>query len=159
MENVGFFRPESTMAYWAGELRDLHNIHPGFQVDRARFDAILLEAARTCGVRILQPAKVRAIEPGWRLTLETDNERIVLEAELLADATGRTNLSGGRRRRQKGPLLALWAYHRTSAKFGIETQVESGAEEWFFLGGRLSWMAVSMPPSCHVLFRKQPKCC
>jgi 2-polyprenyl-6-methoxyphenol hydroxylase-like FAD-dependent oxidoreductase len=132
MENSGFFRPESAMVHWAGEMRDLRKLQPGFQVDRARFDAILLEAARASGVRILQPAQVRAIEPGWRLTLDTDKGRVALEADLLADATGRANLSGGRRLQQGEPLLALWAYHRKPANFGIETRVESGEEEWFW---------------------------
>src|SRR3954447_11613196 len=58
IENAGFLRAGQATVLWAGELR-CHELHSeGLQVDRGRFDSILLRAAAANPlVRIFQPAR------------------------------------------------------------------------------------------------------
>ena len=133
LERAGFLRPSRAIIYWAGMYRDVRGKEqPGFQVDRPRFDAILLDSAREVGVRVLQPATVESIEPAWRIRVRSGTESCEVQADYLADATGRACLTGGRRVFNSPPLLAMWAYWQTPNEFGVETRVESGDSEWFW---------------------------
>ena len=133
VEEARFLRPELAMVRWAGSVREVRSQeHPGFQVDRARFDALLLDAASEAGARVLQSARVESIDPGWQLRARTLRGSLLIVAEYLVDASGRVCLSGGKRVMQSAPLLALWAYWRCPRKFGPETRVESGEAEWFW---------------------------
>jgi len=58
INDAGFLRPRGAIVFWAGECRFRTEVASGFQVDRCRFDAILLNAARNAGARIAQPARV-----------------------------------------------------------------------------------------------------
>ncbi|WP_119629084.1 flavin-dependent monooxygenase QhpG [Methylocaldum marinum] len=78
---------------------------PACMVDRARFDALLLDAARTRGVAVLQPARLLASERNgdtWRLTIRHGAAEMRLHTRLLLDATGRA----GQRPRRRLPLSA-----------------------------------------------------
>jgi flavin-dependent dehydrogenase len=133
IEDAGFLRPESAIVHWAGSVREVRGQEQaGFQVDRPRFDGLLLDAAREAGARVVQPAPVESIESGWRVRARGPRGPLLIEADFLVDATGRAGLSGGRRVMQSAPLLALWAYWRRPHRFGPETRVESGDAEWFW---------------------------
>src|SRR5678816_4128357 len=59
VEAAGFFRVHAVSTAWvAGESERRDPEGRGLLVDRGRFDALLLDRARTLGVRILQPANV-----------------------------------------------------------------------------------------------------
>lgn len=133
IENGDFLRPRDAIVHWAGIRRRVRSQEqPGFQVDRPRFDAMLLHAAREAGTVIFQPAKIESIEPGWRIRVQTPNGPLTIHADFLADAAGRACLTGGRRVFHAPPLLALCAYWQMPREFGIETRVESGSSEWFW---------------------------
>src|SRR5579871_821214 len=63
VEAAGFLRPERALIRWSGADTVVKQSHssPGFLVDRGRFDALLLAAAREAGALILQP--VTALQP------------------------------------------------------------------------------------------------
>ena len=86
---------------------------PGLLVDRGRFDLLLLEHARSLGVRVLQPAAVaerRHDGEQWRLRVDRQEGSLQVDAALLAVASGRGR-GVGTRRAPTGPrTLALYGY-------------------------------------------------
>src|SRR5437868_58857 len=58
IEQARFFRPDGAIMHWSGETRLRTDIADGYQVDRGRFDKILLDAAQRAGARVLQPARL-----------------------------------------------------------------------------------------------------
>ncbi len=106
----------------------------GLLVDRGHFDALLLEHARTCGVRILQPAVLEDWGPsdaGWRLMVRHQGHRVELDARMLADASGRAGVLG-RRRHRTGPMtLALHGYW-TGSGLPDHPRIEAGADAWYW---------------------------
>jgi len=103
---------ESTIVHWAGRTDILP--HPpgqaGAQVDRGRFDQILLDEARRAGARLLQPARVVAARRGrshpWEVEIESGGRSRTVTAGFLAIAAGRRSALGGRRKRLSAPMLA-----------------------------------------------------
>ncbi|HYN79360.1 MAG TPA: NAD(P)/FAD-dependent oxidoreductase [Lamprocystis sp. (in: g-proteobacteria)] len=106
----------------------------GLLVDRGHFDGLLLEHARACGVRILQPALLEGWgrgAAGWRLTVRSERRRVEFEVRMLADASGRAGALG-RRRHQTGPTtLALHGYW-TGRGLPEHPRIEAGADAWFW---------------------------
>ena len=79
-----------------GKTRD----EQGFIVDRGAFDFALVERVRAFGVEVRQPARVvdrRRDGRRWRLTIEADGGAETLEADFLAEASGRGGASGDRK--------------------------------------------------------------
>lgn len=62
----------------------------GWQIDRSKFDAWLIEVAQTAGVRWIQARAKQAAYDCERWTIELDGENRV-EADAIVDATGRTS--------------------------------------------------------------------
>src|SRR5271163_1326601 len=64
VEDFGFLRPAGSMVRWAGDHDDDRPVYgePGFQVDRGRFDKLLLDAAAECGATLLQPVQTLNID-------------------------------------------------------------------------------------------------
>jgi flavin-dependent dehydrogenase len=137
VEEAGFLRPDTAMVHWAGNHdydRPMYG-ERGFQVDRDRFDKLLLDAAAECGVELLQPAQVLGIgqrDDFWLVDVSLPGRTVRVESNFLVDATGRVNLLGGKRLRTSAPMLALWAYWKNADITGAATRVESGACEWFW---------------------------
>lgn len=138
IESAGFLRPCRAIVRW-GTQREIDREgfqQPGFQVDRGRFDRILLEAAREAGAAVLQPAQaerpIRDGEAGWRIPVRLPGSRKEIRARFIADASGRRALLGGRKVRSSAPTLALYAYWRKSGLSGPETRVEAGRSEWYW---------------------------
>jgi flavin-dependent dehydrogenase len=137
IEQASFLRPEGAIVRWGGVQRqlDFTSGAPGFQVDRGRFDQLLLDAAKESGVTVLQPASARRPEikgDQWHVPVESAREPLSVEAAFLVDASGRRSLLAGRRERNSKPTLALYAYWRNTRFEGAETRVEAGQSEWFW---------------------------
>lgn len=139
METAGFLRPAATLLAWssAGVSRKTTSGAPGFQVDRGRFDALLLDAARQSGVQVMQP--VTAARPqrdphqGWVIRLHTDGAAVPsLHARVLVDATGRRGLGPHQRTRTTAPTLALYGYWYGVPGPGAEARVEAGPDAWYW---------------------------
>ncbi|MCA1569835.1 MAG: NAD(P)/FAD-dependent oxidoreductase [Chloroflexi bacterium] len=117
-----------------------HRRTPGnATVDRGRFDAILLDRARAAGVKVFEGARVHEREPaahGWAVALPDGP----LHATILADATGRRRLLGGRRTPTAPRTLAV---HAVLADDGdsADTRIEAVEHGWLWgarmLDGRL----------------------
>ena len=110
---------------------------PGFQVDRARFDTLIMNAAKKAGVTVFQPAKAAdiATNSGQRSTLvvrHADGNVVGVDCNFLIDATGRASALGGRRKLTGAQTIALYAYWKDAAIEGPETRVEAGPAEWFW---------------------------
>ena len=106
----------------------------GLLVDRGHFDGLLLEHARACGVRILQPAALEGwerIADGWRLSVRSEGRRVALEVRLLADASGRAGVLGRCRHRTGPTTLALYGYWKGSG-LPEQPRIEAGADAWFW---------------------------
>lgn len=138
VERAGFLRPERAIVRWseAADRSKSQPGEPGFQVDRGHFDALLLDAAREAGVRVLQPATaLRPIceRPGhWWVPVHGSPGITSVRAAFWVDATGRRAVSGGRKRRLSPPTLAIYAYWRNTGIPGPETRVEAGEEAWYW---------------------------
>lgn len=138
VEAEGFPRPRGAIFRWAGldwyQGRD--DGEPGFQVDRGRFDAVLLSAAGDSGVRIFQPAAAAAPERrkggGWRVPIRQGGGRFEIDANVVVDASGAGSLLGGRKIRVSPPTLALYAYWTNVGLTGPETRVEAGDRQWYW---------------------------
>jgi 2-polyprenyl-6-methoxyphenol hydroxylase-like FAD-dependent oxidoreductase len=127
-------RVRRVSVHWE-ERREREDPHGhGMLVDRGHFDQLLLDHARDCGVRVLQPAtaeELRRSACGWTVTVSGPDRKTELEARFVADASGR---SGVRRRCRcaTGPrTLALHAYWEGA---GLPTypRIEAGAKEWYW---------------------------
>ncbi len=124
--------PARSVIRWGGreEVR-----RGGFTVDRGRFDAVLLRCARERGARVLQPAlagRPQRVDGGWRVPVRARDETVVVEARVVADASGRARALGGAREWTGPPTTAL---HARWDSFGgrTETRVESlGADGWLW---------------------------
>ena len=138
IEAASFLRPSQAIVRWGGVTRefDFAPGAPGFQVDRGRFDQLLLEAAQEAGVRVLQPA--RALRPRlgagqiWQVPALAAHKPLQIQAAYLVDASGRHPVLAGAKTRAGAPTLALYAYWRSTGLTGAATRVEAGAKEWFW---------------------------
>lgn len=139
VESAGFVASSRATVDWGGE-QHRYQVRAGLLVDRARFDALLLDAAAAMpGVRLHQPARVvRATRAGerWRVALDTGE---VLHARYLAEASGRARArlasrTSPRCRRLLGaPTLAMYAYFRGAIDSEAgDTLVEGGREAWYW---------------------------
>ena len=105
----------------------------GMLVERGAFDKRLLDRTQAFGVRVLQPAHIverRQRDSGWRLKLQVDGRTMELDADFLADATGRGGEGTRANAERTGPpTLALYAYWRGRRLPNIPT-IEAGREAW-----------------------------
>jgi flavin-dependent dehydrogenase len=131
------FRPcEGSRVQWESDVavrRDF-GANAGLLVDRARFDALLLETARARGVRVMQPAALRARArhgEGWRLEIESADGITILDAAFLADASGRSAALRGRKQPTGPRTLALYGYW-IGASLAHEPRIEAGADGWYW---------------------------
>jgi len=108
---------------------------PGLLVDRGRLDALLLGAAVSAGVKVLQPAAAQRPERkagGWELPVLHEGRWLLVSARFLADASGRTSCLGGQKVPVSARTLALYGYWRGEAPHGPETRVEAGPDAWYW---------------------------
>ena len=156
VEAAGFPTAARVVVRWDGpeRVRDDPGAR-GLLVDRGRFDALLLDAARAAGVRVLQPARIvaqTAVGDGWRLDVLSDAGTEHLPADLLAEAGGRA----GAARRTTGPrTLAVHGYWQGKALADGPPRVEAGRAAWFWSvplpDGRVNVLAFVDPRRFHTL--------
>ncbi|MDA1013179.1 MAG: NAD(P)/FAD-dependent oxidoreductase [Planctomycetota bacterium] len=155
IDAAGFLRPRSTVIRWEDSTDRVREFSGhGYQVDRGRFDQLLLAAAVDAGVGVVQPALVRQAvcsDSGlWSIHATQTDRGLTIQADFVVDATGRYSqlrLPTGssnrpRRRTVLAPTLALYAYWRspretggsgsTSSSSDSCTRVEAGNDEWFW---------------------------
>jgi flavin-dependent dehydrogenase len=137
IESAGFLRPESALVRWADAIeRRATPGESGFQVDRGRFDKILLTAAADAGAQVLQPARAVSIQRrgngDWLSTIRLGATGVAVKSRSVADATGRHGLLGGTKRRTSERTLALYAYWKYPTVDGADTRVEAGDEAWYW---------------------------
>jgi flavin-dependent dehydrogenase len=67
---------------------------PGWHVDRARFNAVLADAAAAAGVQVVRGARTRDCLPsgiGWGVTADLKGQRVEFTTRWVLDATGRSS--------------------------------------------------------------------
>jgi 2-polyprenyl-6-methoxyphenol hydroxylase-like FAD-dependent oxidoreductase len=131
IERAGFRLSFDTLLRWDGETRRVQAGKPSLIVDRARFDALMLDAARKAGVEIAQPVSAEQVEvigDGWRVRL-SDGRTIV--ARFLVDASGRANFSRRARRFTAARLIA-WHARWRAGHSPAETLVERCGDRWLW---------------------------
>lgn len=133
VEGAGFLRPPGAVVQWSGAdaIYKRFERGPGFQVDRGRFDQLLLEAAREAGARVWQPARAgrpTATATGWAIPVGP----VEIRAGFLVDAAGKQATMPRRRERSSAPGLALYGYWRGAGIRGPETLVEAARSAWYW---------------------------
>jgi flavin-dependent dehydrogenase len=135
IEAAGFTRVRGVWVKWAGEPRLREDPgEKGLLVDRGEFDLRLLERARALGARVHQPARVlRQIWDGakWRLTVDANGTSKCLEADFIADASGRRNASPRRQTKPGASTLAVYGYWR-GARLSETPRIEAGRDAWYW---------------------------
>jgi flavin-dependent dehydrogenase len=135
VERAGFWPVPSVQVTWGGQPEERRD--PGRQgllVDRGQFDWLLLEHARRVGVRVMQPAAVRARQrcgDEWMLSIEAAGRILDVRAAFLADASGRSAFLRGRRVQMARRTLALYGYWR-GRSLPRRPRIESGTAEWYW---------------------------
>jgi hypothetical protein len=134
IESAGFIFCDSATVRWAGEHRRIRLHGGGLQVDRARFDDILLHAACSMSlVRRYQPSRILHRdfrERFWRIRLDTGE---TLLSRYLVDAAGRARILGGVKRRIGPSTVAIYAYWKGASNLGGgDTLVDAGPSAWYW---------------------------
>jgi flavin-dependent dehydrogenase len=133
VEGAGFLRPTGAIVRWSQQdaVRSQRG-EPGFQVDRAKFDHLLLRHAMARGVDVIQPATARRptrVSGGWGVQIDGHGE---LRCKILVDASGKRSGLSARPRRVSAPTAALFGYWRNVPMLGPETRVEAGEDVWYW---------------------------
>jgi len=105
---------------------------PGLMVDRACFDALLLNAACARGIDLFRPATMIHLggEDGqWRLGIRRQSGEIVLQSRLVFNATGRT-ASSARQCLPIGAETVALSTLATGAGLATETCIEALPDGW-----------------------------
>jgi flavin-dependent dehydrogenase len=135
VEAAGFPAVEGVWVKWPDgpKLREATGAK-GLLVDRGEFDLRLLDRARAMGVQVHQPAIVRQqIWDGtrWRLITDAGGTSKCLDADFVADTSGRRSASP-RRQMKTGPsTLAVYGYWR-GASLPTLPRIEADRDSWYW---------------------------
>jgi flavin-dependent dehydrogenase len=133
-ERTGGLAFGGSMLRWGTERWEARPAHPdAVAVDRARFDAALLDEAARRGAVVLQPAKARRAvrtKTGWRIEVEAGERRHAVACRFLVDASGRSGFLDRRRRRGAPRTFALHAYWH--GRVPVRPAVAAGADHWLW---------------------------
>jgi flavin-dependent dehydrogenase len=138
IERAGFVRAESPIVKWP-DLRHGPPIKvspPGLHIDRGRFDQILLDYARTRGVRVFEAAWAvtprKCPETGrWTTAVRGRNAGFEVTSRTVIDASARqTKASCGHR--FSVPTVAVYGYWGRSNGAGLAGRLEAGEAEWMW---------------------------
>jgi flavin-dependent dehydrogenase len=143
----GHARSPGTVVIWGSEQAHENDFlfspyGDGWHIDRAAFDAMLLDAARGAGAEICTVSVVDFRRDGrdWTIRLEGVAGVQTMAARWLIDATGRRaclmRRVGGKRERTD-QLVALVRFAQASSSCETRTLIESCAEGW--------WYAANLP--------------
>lgn len=133
IERAGFTPVHKVHVNWGAgsQVRDDPR-GEGLLVDRGEFDRLLLSRAREVGVQIHQPARASHFEwtgERWLVDIELEDNRVQIAADFLADATGRSAVTKGTRRRTASRTVALYAYWR-GPRLPREPRMHATADFW-----------------------------
>ncbi|MEV4925443.1 flavin-dependent monooxygenase QhpG [Streptomyces roseoverticillatus] len=138
VRGAGFLTCTGSSVRWAdGLVRHvrLPASATGLTVCRGRFDQLLLDAARSAGVGVLQPAFARRPHreaDGWKVPITTPGGAHLLRARFLVDATGRTRVLGGRVTRTGPRTIALHTTWHVDPYDTPATCVEALPDGWLW---------------------------
>lgn len=129
VERAGFARTTGAWVQWAAEARHQAARQPGLLLERARFDALLQQAARAAGVRWMAPARARPPEAQsdgrWAVPLQGGGRRLLADGVVLA--------TGGAPGAAEGPptaaLVGHWVGPALPQAQG-ESRVQAGPHGW-----------------------------
>jgi flavin-dependent dehydrogenase len=116
---------------------------PGWHLDRARFDAMLLAAAQAAGAEIFDVAArdcARESRSKWKILIENSDGGETLAARWLVDATGRVAWLGrrlGATRHRMDRQVALVRFAPVATTGEPRTMIESRPDGW--------WYAAALP--------------
>ena len=135
IEAAGFPAVKGVWVKWADgpRLREDPG-EKGMLVDRGEFDLRLLERARDFGVRVHQPARVLEQTwdgAKWRLIIDADGTSKCLDADFVADASGRRSIAPGRQTKNGASTLAVYGYWR-GANLPTMPRIEAGQDGWYW---------------------------
>ncbi|WP_424886977.1 flavin-dependent monooxygenase QhpG [Streptomyces sp. XH2] len=155
VRGAGFLACTESSVRWADDLVRhvrLPASATGLTVCRGRFDQLLLDAARSAGVEVLQPAfarRPRREAGGWTVPVTTPEGARLLRARFLVDAAGRSRVLGGRVTRTGPRTIALHATWRADPYETPATRVEALPDGWLWgtllPGGNYRAMAFTDP--------------
>jgi flavin-dependent dehydrogenase len=154
LEEAGFLRKygaefctgdsQRMLRFWFG--RNLGKTHEySFQVERSKFDAILLDHARASGCEVLEQTRATRVEQGagsMRVTFTHRGEERQIGARWLLDASGRSAFAGNRlgikrKTTQKTRRIAIYGHFqqvfRNAGKAEGHITIVRGKEGWFWL--------------------------
>ena len=134
IEAAGYPRVRKVSVDWESEREREDPDGQGMLVDRGHFDRLLLEHARACGVRVLQPATLEKLERragAWSVAVWAEGRMTELEARFVADASGRAGVLPRCRRRTEPQTLALYAYWIGNGLPDCP-RIEAGAAAWYW---------------------------
>ncbi|QIO54605.1 hypothetical protein HA461_25800 (plasmid) [Rhizobium leguminosarum bv. trifolii] len=120
---------------WGGAVNRADHAAANVLIDRAFFDACLIDAARRRGVRVLAPAaagRPQHIGNGWQVPITAREAITSVHATHIIDASGRKALTGGRRGRLSPVTLALCAHWRGRPEEHNVTRIEAAADSWLW---------------------------
>ena len=86
------------------------------------------------GCRFINPRRVlEQVRDGakWRLTIDADGTSKCLEADFVADASGRRNTSKRRQMKTGASTLAVYGYWR-GASLPTTPRIEAGQDAWYW---------------------------
>lgn len=119
-----------------GDLAEGRSVRPSYQVDRGKFDQMLLEAAREQGVRVIQPATalspLRRESEGWSVPIRLGDQFRTILSSFLVDASGKRPVLPGRPVREGPTTIALYAYWLDTGFQGSEVRVEARPDHWLW---------------------------
>lgn len=138
LESAGLLQPYRAIVRWGDDQAAMYRsmAAAGLQVDRGVFDAILLDATRQAGVRVLQPATVVDLASSrhdvWTATVRTPQGCGRIAAKIVALAGGRRGAFAGKRWRLSPPTVALHGYLRNSFWADDDSRIEAIDEGWLW---------------------------
>ena len=137
--------PAIHAAWGSSHLYETHFIFnpygSGWHLDRKRFDAMLALTAEDAGATLLRGARVTTASydtHGWHLLIHDGETPLLLEAQFLVDATGRSSWlarSLGRKRISYDTMIGLVGVLRPqTSRISIDPvlQLEASEEGWWY---------------------------
>jgi flavin-dependent dehydrogenase len=131
-----FCREKQALVQWgSGDVSvKSFGVSPSLLVERALLDDRLRHAASRAGVRMIAPAKARAVRhPSggeWLIPVATSDGAVVIKSRFLVDARGKRHrmcIEDG-----APPTVALSAPWTLGGPAFAETRIEAGSDEWFW---------------------------
>ena len=136
VEEAGFLPSMVPLVRWP-HLREPSGAGvAGLHVDRAEFDAILLEHAVAGGARLLQGTAATGLtrtdaSRRWRIDVAGEAFAGAIHAGVVVDATGRRSMSG-RSARFSPPTVAVYAYGERGVDCDAAGRIDAGEAEWLW---------------------------